>query len=975
MAPLTWRNVDAPNFSGANEMWKVAANLMNTGIASAQKGLSDFRDTTTAEQSSALMAQIAGGASPAALLAGANPAFLSPDAISFANKQADVLQGRETQALRNVGIGLENAGRGLNNTQQGIVNQATQFKFDTAVQDKARADADRAALPGALSEMDGLRDRLASNDPAVATAAQAEKSAFISKNGALLGLKTTEDLDKFALGTFTRNEKGMENQNKQLAFAEQQRAFKTSKDAEGLVKSAYQFYENDPDKVNAYLKGRQDLDPDMYASASAKAAEYAKLYPKSKAQSVLGAVNPLTNPTGETPSTITPMTRDRLSGLLNKHEGAGDPDTLYGHVQKKPGQFNGIKVSESTIGELKEFSSQRGSYGQAMRAQQGPVFGTPMGENQIVGRTLAATAKKLGLDDNTVFTPEVQRIMRDKIAIDAISGPKTMAGKIEALRGQWVGLKNASDTEVAAAVNELEGKKGNVDYVAPDSLARRQSDPSSMAAKAPQYEAMMSAVSKGQPWEAPIVNKPQISNSDGTISTEKTITTEVNGSFLNIPTIVDGKELPEDKAMEEFRAGRNPAVGAFPDQASAVSAAEARSAQIGATVAQTNQATATQNADLTKDLTKVDNSKDIVVNENTVIPGIDPSGSKAKKDIQTTNRNMLINNAVDQLAVDAGSAGGGKIGQLWDYFASSEEDYNNSNVNREKAKEASDFYKTETAKQYFRANPQELTAAANNPAEYAKSFGQTPSQKAAIEAQKVRETEAVKAAAVGTPAATPPAPIRNVTPEEGVRQEIAALEAKFSVDSAVDQYAGFVDTLKQTDNETPAQTVARITGDKGVFQGVNKGELDQSIEKLTTGLGINSKTAAGMLEYAKKYKSGWLTQDGFGSGFTVDLDKAKEVWKNFQNGGGEAGLNPAVSAIKNAASKAYQKSEFAAATAAYDARIKEIEDAIADKNTSKAEKLALKQELTNTHQAMRQQLQFIGQSGDVTGNMRSRTGK
>ena len=81
MAALTWRNVDSPSFSGPNEMWKVAAGLMNSGFDRARQGLNDFNKSTTDDQSAALMQQIiAAGNDPvkiAAAAAAGNPAFLS----------------------------------------------------------------------------------------------------------------------------------------------------------------------------------------------------------------------------------------------------------------------------------------------------------------------------------------------------------------------------------------------------------------------------------------------------------------------------------------------------------------------------------------------------------------------------------------------------------------------------------------------------------------------------------------------------------------------------------------------------------------------------------------------------------------------------------------------------------------------------------------------------------------------------------
>jgi peptidoglycan hydrolase-like protein with peptidoglycan-binding domain/muramidase (phage lysozyme) len=78
------------------------------------------------------------------------------------------------------------------------------------------------------------------------------------------------------------------------------------------------------------------------------------------------------------------------------------------------------------------------------------------------------------------------------------------------------------------------------------------------------------------------IDRPAIRNADGSISTERTETFEVDGQFWNIPTIVDGKQLSSDQAFAEYEAGRNAAVqGPFASSDEAVSAAKQRSEFIG----------------------------------------------------------------------------------------------------------------------------------------------------------------------------------------------------------------------------------------------------------------------------------------------------------------------------------------------------------------------------------------------------------
>ena len=98
MAPLTWRNVDSPSFASANQLYSLSAELMNRGFSAASRGLDKFREITTDEQSARLMQDVmAAGNDPAAIQAAAsrgNAAFLSPEALRFANNQSGILLDR-----------------------------------------------------------------------------------------------------------------------------------------------------------------------------------------------------------------------------------------------------------------------------------------------------------------------------------------------------------------------------------------------------------------------------------------------------------------------------------------------------------------------------------------------------------------------------------------------------------------------------------------------------------------------------------------------------------------------------------------------------------------------------------------------------------------------------------------------------------------------------------------------------------------
>ncbi len=76
-------------------------------------------------------------------------------------------------------------------------------------------------------------------------------------------------------------------------------------------------------------------------------------------------------------------------------------------------------------------------------------------------------------------------------------------------------------------------------------------------------------------------NRPIIHNPDGSISTERTMTIESDGKFILIPTIVNGKQLSQQDAIKEWKAGNNKPVGVFKTNEEAEKYATERSKEIG----------------------------------------------------------------------------------------------------------------------------------------------------------------------------------------------------------------------------------------------------------------------------------------------------------------------------------------------------------------------------------------------------------
>lgn len=130
--------------------------------------------------------------------------------------------------------------------------------------------------------------------------------------------------------------------------------------------------------------------------------------------------------------------------------GADQYDTLFGHRNRE----NGVQVSQMTLGEVKEFSSTSGAYGQSVKNEIGRVA-TPMGKFQIVGTTLRNIQNDLDLPDTVQFNPQVQELMGTYLGQQRVMGPRSAQNMRDGLRAEWEGFKNKSDAELDVIIGEL----------------------------------------------------------------------------------------------------------------------------------------------------------------------------------------------------------------------------------------------------------------------------------------------------------------------------------------------------------------------------------------------------------------------------------------------------------------------------------------------------------------------------------------
>lgn len=100
---------------------------------------------------------------------------------------------------------------------------------------------------------------------------------------------------------------------------------------------------------------------------------------------------------------------DRIRAGIFAGESGGDYNALYGFQNRRPGA---PQVSEMTLGQVMDFTDPSGGYGQGVKDQIGRVA-TPVGAYQVVGTTLRAAVKDLGLDPNRKFDKETQDLIGD----------------------------------------------------------------------------------------------------------------------------------------------------------------------------------------------------------------------------------------------------------------------------------------------------------------------------------------------------------------------------------------------------------------------------------------------------------------------------------------------------------------------------------------------------------------------------------
>ncbi|QIG76595.1 hypothetical protein EVC27_070 [Rhizobium phage RHph_I1_6] len=120
MAPLTWREVSAPNFSSVNQAQALVGDSISQASKILQSSIAAYGDQKTRENSANFMGQVLNG-TPLDQIQGVDPSYLDPEAFNFA---LNVQKQNEANALgyaKLAQLGKGKGGKGSSGSQGGDV--------------------------------------------------------------------------------------------------------------------------------------------------------------------------------------------------------------------------------------------------------------------------------------------------------------------------------------------------------------------------------------------------------------------------------------------------------------------------------------------------------------------------------------------------------------------------------------------------------------------------------------------------------------------------------------------------------------------------------------------------------------------------------------------------------------------------------------------------------------------------------------
>lgn len=527
MAPLTWKNVDAPSFSGVVDAQRLAAQNFNAGFDTLSKLLGDIgtkkTDTDSAQLAFDLQKYNTREEYQAAVDSGAlNPAgkSYSPDALKLLSGYRDSLQQNEL-------VDTNIAGNNIGNAGKVISNNTGQFNLDQGKALAGRQDAERAAQPAATQVMTQAQLLLSSADPDQ----RAKGQALLADNSELLRQSGTDPVAALSkVGGIYKQ--GVEDQNFVTATEDAQTARDIQKNAERRVES---------------LRGSVDE-----ADAMKKIKAMGLSVPELNATiDYLGknkdAIFTPPNPNDVYLDSITGSNASKTIQYDNQSAKRNQP--LNGNMT------NLLQSSLAPLGVTAKVISG----GQATKEEAARGEGTRTNSN-------TTNHDHGGAGDVDLFAPDGHKLSWERAADVPLL--TEVARRIKANGGGM------------AAGPGYMGNDGSRNHIGlrPNTWGASEHFDSAYGPLKEVFDGTPGGKSYGNP---PVGVTTDGTNKAKSVSTEQAITIkDSNGDFVNIPTLIDGQPVSNEEATNYYEDGQNPAVGRFKTQQEAEVANQERSTEI-----------------------------------------------------------------------------------------------------------------------------------------------------------------------------------------------------------------------------------------------------------------------------------------------------------------------------------------------------------------------------------------------------------
>ena len=986
MAPLTWRNVDSPSFASANQLYSLSAELMNRGFSAASRGLDKFREITTDEQSARLMQDVmAAGNDPAAIQAAAtrgNSAFLSPEALRFANAQPGVLLDRQQTGLRSdiMQYGLDRS-------------KVTDGRQDTAYNAQQEANpliyqAQQLARQGDLS---GAQAIVSANADLFSRAGINASNLYGDLSGGFAGqMQDTErgvqhddfmriagnagnareliDLAGRAFGTEAEARRGIQDLQAQgLINADLAQTALGSLGASGLWTAPTAADEIMQRYGAAPMNGRGSTNPSWATSNNPVLNGFMSTVQRG------GVTNPYAlaaiQATGQHESGFDPGNAGRT---WNDPSESGRPGTAGGIMS-----WNNDRLA----------ALQRFTGGDMSPEAQAAYF--LQEDPQLIARL-----------NNAGRVEEAQALMNNAWRFAGYNRPGGEAeNRLNTARSIYNGTPLSSGSNVPRAGTQPRASVydqmmavaaqdpnrtpltfGEGTWTPEGGLQARVTDDSLVGS-------LMAAASGDTPTSevsrdtTPLVSSPQAENEGGARANQ------MMAQVLAQPV----EDVEPAQIVEAGTTGDNPlftevqgGVVARPPMSQQETQLIARAARAG--ILQTTPESAARQAE-------IDRYNQMMLEAGGRAPDVSvrperTDGTGFQNDLNAMMRNGDISGGINRIVGGiatgrygpAGSPFARGVGGLLDYFSASPEEAAQNSTDRQAAASAIEWWRSPEARTYFEQNPEQLEMAAQNPVLFARQMAeQAPGQIPSQQQEQRQQTPAGNQSEVQQPAATPTRPAQVSATD--LSSIIRTAQSTGQVDRALNPFAP-MDELLAGDNALSgdaASVAQQLTADGGKLSYMDTRTVRENIRELMRIPGVNSASVAGALlaQNGVVYSGTDWNPLNWGSEDQIDAGRAAEIWQQYQRPDeeGRTGIEAGVARLNNRGRTETAVTGIAQVQADYEALVTAMNQQIAQAPTQ-AEKDAIRKHFErNVFPLLYTQVQAIGASGALDRNANASTGQ